>query len=75
MAEDLWNAVDDYLTRSLVQPDDILGEVLRAAREAGLPEIQVSATQGKFLQLLAKIHGARSVRDGGEGHRRQISDG
>ena len=34
---------------------------LRDARAAGLPEIQVSAAQAKFLYLMAKLVGARRI--------------
>jgi predicted O-methyltransferase YrrM len=57
----LWNDVDDYLSRSLVQPDAALDRALEASAAAGLPPIQVSAAQGKLLQLLAKVQGARRI--------------
>lgn len=53
-----WDAVDRYLT-PLVGEDEVLDAANRAATAAGLPEIQVSPAQGKLLQLLALIHGAR----------------
>jgi predicted O-methyltransferase YrrM len=56
-----WTAVDDYLTKVLVGPDAILDAVLRACEAAGLPPANVSPNQGKFLQLLARMHGARAI--------------
>jgi predicted O-methyltransferase YrrM len=56
-----WNAVDDYLKRTVVGPDEALEEAIRTASEAGMPSIEVTAAQGKFLMLLARIRGARKV--------------
>ncbi|MEV5361309.1 O-methyltransferase [Streptomyces cellulosae] len=59
----LWNAVDDYFTERLLgdAPDDALTAALRESDAAGLPPIAVSPLQGKLLQLLARIQGARRV--------------
>jgi predicted O-methyltransferase YrrM len=57
----IWNDVDDYVTRTLVQPDEALGKALAAAEEAGMPAIAVSAPQGKLLHLLARMLGARYI--------------
>jgi predicted O-methyltransferase YrrM len=58
---DLWTSVDDYLTASLLKPDEALDAAVEATRAGGLPEIQVSAPQGQLLHLLAKSIGARSI--------------
>jgi predicted O-methyltransferase YrrM len=58
---DTWTAVDDYLTRMLVPADPGLDDAVRASTEANLPAIAVSAPLGKFLHLLARIHGARRI--------------
>jgi predicted O-methyltransferase YrrM len=62
---DPWSAVDDYITSTLVPSDDALDAALAASTAAGLPTIQVSATQGKFLFLLAQISNARSILEVG----------
>jgi predicted O-methyltransferase YrrM len=54
------NGVDDYIEQVLIDPDPGLA-ALRAAGEAGLPEIAVSPAQGKLLHLLARIKGARTI--------------
>jgi predicted O-methyltransferase YrrM len=54
--EQQWIAVDHYLGQSLFPSDPILEEALQASAVAGLPSIQVSACQGRLLQLLAQIH-------------------
>ena len=61
MTQELWTAVDRYLVDLLVPPDLALDAAMEASEEAGLPPISVSPTQGKFLHLLAKIKGARTI--------------
>lgn len=61
MTEELWTAVDRYITDLLVPPDPVLDAALAASAAAGLPSIQVAPNQGKLLSLLAQIHGARSI--------------
>ncbi len=61
MNPEQWIAVDQYITDALVPADPVLDAVLKASTDAGLPEINVSPAQGKFLHLLTRIHGARRV--------------
>jgi predicted O-methyltransferase YrrM len=61
MDQDRWTAVDSYLGHALAPHDDVLDAALRACHDAGLPDIAVSANQGKLLQLLARMIGARRV--------------
>lgn len=61
MSQKTWTAVDDYLSDLIVRPDAALTAALEASRAAGLPEIAVSAPQGKLLGLLARTMGARSI--------------
>jgi predicted O-methyltransferase YrrM len=61
MTQETWDAVDAYLNESLVKPDAVLEATLRDSEAAGLPAISVSAPQGKFLNLLVRIHGARNI--------------
>jgi predicted O-methyltransferase YrrM len=58
---ELWTAVDQYVSNLLAPPDPALEATLQASAQAGLPQIQVSANQGKLLQLLARIRGARAI--------------
>ena len=53
--------IDLYVEELFAPPDAELEAALRRSREAGLPEINVSRNQGKLLQLLAEIAGARLV--------------
>lgn len=57
----LWAQVDSFFDSAVVKPDGRCGEILQDSLEAGLPEIQVSASQGKFLQLLVQMLGAKRV--------------
>jgi len=59
--QDRWNAVDAYFGDALVGEDDALNHALSASKQAGLPDIQVSAVVGKLLWLLAQSQGARRV--------------
>ena len=65
MSDPVWAAVDDYLEGLLTPTDDGLSHALEAAAGAGLPAIQVPALQGKLLQLLVQISGARRVLEVG----------
>ncbi len=56
-----WNAFDEYLTQTLVQEDEALTAALAANAAAGLPAIDVAPNQGKLLQLLAQMMGARRI--------------
>jgi predicted O-methyltransferase YrrM len=56
-----WTEVDSYLTETLIPADAILEAALAANAAAGLPSIDVSPTQGKWLHLLAKIKGATRI--------------
>jgi len=62
---DQWTTVDEYFEEKLLAADPVLDEVLRSSAAAGLPNIQVSPTQGKLLYLLAKAQGARKVLEVG----------
>ncbi|MFH8768469.1 MULTISPECIES: O-methyltransferase [unclassified Streptomyces] len=57
----LWDDVDFYFSSHLSPEDDALQAALRDSEAAGLPHISVTAPQGKFLQLLAEIQGARNI--------------
>jgi predicted O-methyltransferase YrrM len=61
MTEDLFESVDHYLTDLYVPADDALTAALAANAAARLPSIAVSPTQGKLLQLLARMVQARRI--------------
>jgi predicted O-methyltransferase YrrM len=56
-----WDQVDDYICDSLIPEDPVLEEALAASAAAGLPKIQVSAPQGKLLNLIARTVQATAI--------------
>jgi predicted O-methyltransferase YrrM len=61
MSEHTWYTVDAYFEGRLIESDPVLDAAIEASVAAGLPSIQVSASQGKFLQLLAQAQASRRV--------------
>jgi predicted O-methyltransferase YrrM len=60
-----WSSVEEYFKSRLLSADPILDAALEASAAAGLPPIQVSASQGKLLHLLALAHGSRRILEVG----------
>jgi predicted O-methyltransferase YrrM len=58
---DLWAAVDSYITDHLLPSDPVLDGVLASSDAAGLPTIAITPNEGKLLELLARVHGARRI--------------
>lgn len=65
MTQELWSAVDSYIVDTLLDADDALDAAIKASDDAGLPSIQVSAPQGKFMYLLARVQGAKRILEVG----------
>jgi predicted O-methyltransferase YrrM len=61
MTQRVWTDVDDYIAGLLIGQDEALDQTLEASDKAGLPQINVSPNEGKFLHLIARIHGARKI--------------
>jgi predicted O-methyltransferase YrrM len=61
VTQELWSKVDDYINESLVPGDAALENAVKKSNEAGLPQIQVSPSQGKLLHVLARTIGARRI--------------
>jgi len=57
----LLREIDAYVEDLFSTSDDTLEAALRDSRRAGLPEINVSPNQGRLLQLLTEIAGARRI--------------
>ena len=53
--------IDRYIDDLFVPADAALTSTLASIEASGMPAIQVSAGQGKFLYLLARIVGARRI--------------
>jgi predicted O-methyltransferase YrrM len=60
-AKKIWKQVDQYFADALISPGDGFDAALEANRKAGLPAIDVTPLQGKFLEILVRATGARRV--------------
>ncbi|KAJ6545459.1 O-methyltransferase family 3 protein [Mycena capillaripes] len=60
-----WSRSDQYHNSFLHTEDEILSAALKNSTANGLPEIAVSAAQGKFLNLLASSIGAKKILEVG----------
>lgn len=61
MNQELWTAVDEYFSQTFLPLDAALDNALQASQAAGLPPHHVAPNQGKLLQLLAQIQGAKRI--------------
>jgi predicted O-methyltransferase YrrM len=57
----VWTSVDRYFGDLFAPQDEHLNSAHRSNRKAGLPEIDVSPLQGKFLHVLAQIARAKRI--------------
>lgn len=65
MSAELWGRVDDYIVDKLVDEDAVLADTLKHNAASGLRPIDVSQAQGKFLNLLVRITGAKRILEFG----------
>jgi caffeoyl-CoA O-methyltransferase len=61
MTQQLFEQTDAYISSLTAVEDEILRQVPVSMLAAGMPFIQVSANQGKLLQVLAKACNARNI--------------
>jgi len=61
MTPERWAAVDRYVADLLVPDDPELDAALAANAAAGLPAHDVSPAQGRLLELLVRVRGARRI--------------
>lgn len=62
---DAWAEVDAYVSELFAPHDEVLEAALKTSAQAGLPEIQVSAPQGKLLQILTRSIDAQTILEFG----------
>jgi len=62
---EIFESVDRYIEGLFVPDDAALKGALAATNDAGMPAIQVSPSQGKFLYLLTRMCGARRILEVG----------
>ncbi len=60
-SQERWTAVDRYIADLLIGEDPALDAALKDSVASGLPPIAVTPTQGKLLELLARVQGARTI--------------
>ena len=65
MDQKILSAVDEFIAGTLLGEDEALKGAVAAAEGAGLPAIQVSPPQGRLLQLLVRLAGAKKVLEFG----------
>lgn len=65
MDQGIFSAVDQFVGETIAGEDEALRGAVEAAEAAGLPAIQVSPPQGKLLQLLVRLVGARRILEFG----------
>ena len=61
MTSEIYQQVDDYIAGLVAQEDEALSAARTASLEAGLPDIAISAAEGKFLHVLARAVGAHRI--------------
>lgn len=61
MENDLFLAVDNYISELFAKEDEALKGARTAIANADLPDMSISANQGSFLQLLARLIRAQRI--------------
>ncbi|WP_373515197.1 O-methyltransferase [Persicitalea sp.] len=61
MDKDIFKKVDEYIGDLLGQEDEVLKNTIQSLDQAGMPQISVSANQGKFLQVLMALGNVKTV--------------
>ncbi len=61
MSHGTWQKVESYFEEKVTRPDPSYAAVYEASLAAGLPDIAVSAAEGKQLQLMARMCGAKRI--------------
>jgi predicted O-methyltransferase YrrM len=65
MDQELFEQVDTYIGNLLGDEDEALKNAIKAIDKAGIPQISVTANQGKFLQVLARLVNAKKILEVG----------
>src|SRR5665213_2722945 len=61
MDTEIFEKVDVYISKLLAPEDKALTDTLQSLEKEGLPQISVSANQGKFLQVMAILCNATKI--------------
>ncbi len=63
--EEALSGFHDYISQQFAPEDEALAAARERAIAEGLPEISISPSQGKLMQMLARIAGARRILEVG----------
>jgi predicted O-methyltransferase YrrM len=61
MDQEMFEKVDHYISQLLAPEDEVLQQTIKSLDEAGMPQISITANQGKFLQIIAMMNGAKKI--------------
>jgi caffeoyl-CoA O-methyltransferase len=61
MTQDIYQQVDGYISSLVAPEDDALSAARTVSFDAGLPDIAISAAEGKFLHVLARVVNAQRI--------------
>src|SRR5687768_7748579 len=61
LSQDIYQQVDDYISSLVAQEDEALSAARTASIDAGLPDIAISAAEGKLLHVLARAINAERI--------------
>ena len=61
MTQELFEAVDQYICKLFAPSDEALQAVVESIEKNSIPQISISASQGKFLQVLVKLCKAKTI--------------
>ena len=57
----IFQQVDDYINNLLAPEDDALKQTIQSLETQNIPQISISANQGKFLQVMVKLVGGKKI--------------
>ena len=61
MDKNIFERVDDYISNLLAPEDEVLKQTIVSLEKENIPQISISANQGKFLQIMAKLVKAKRI--------------
>lgn len=61
MDKNIFERVDDYISNLLAPEDEVLKQAIVSLEKENIPQISISANQGKFLQVMAKLVKAKRI--------------
>ncbi len=61
MDQEIFKKVDENIGELLAVEDDVLKDTIGSLDKEGIPQISVSATQGKFLQVMTVLCNAKRI--------------